>query len=410
MKLYKPTYKDKKTGKTKTCQCWYMTFVDTKMKRRRLPLFTNRAASQKVADRVEELLACCGTITPDLQKWFENLPEKLRNNLVSCGLIDNRRLSAHLGRPLSQHLEDFCSGLEADNRKEAYIQQVKSSISMILEGCGFEAWSDIDGNKVKMFLTKSRGDDGYGERTYNAHLRAFKEFSAWLIQEDRVSGSDPMKNHKLIKQTEFRKKRRALTTDEIQKLIEATEAAPKRYNMTGHERSLVYRLAIETGLRAGEIKSLTVLSFDFKHLGVRVEASNSKGKRSADLILMSETAKAIKALLDSKSLSDKAFGMPHKANTAAMLKEDLKAAKIPYTDDSGRDCDFHALRHTFITNLSRAGVHPTVAQKLARHSSIELTMKYYTHVLHESEVAAIDLLKNLSYACPKGARKWKKVD
>ena len=122
---------------------------------------------------------------------------------------------------------------------------------------------------------------------------------------------------------------------------------------------------------------------------------------------MGDTAKAIKAHLSGKLPTATAFGMPHITNTASMLKDDLKAAKIPYTDDSGRDVDFHALRHTFITNLSRAGVHPTVAQKLARHSSIELTMKYYTHVLHESEVAAIDSLKNLSYTCPDDARRRK---
>jgi site-specific recombinase XerD len=42
--------------------------------------------------------------------------------------------------------------------------------------------------------------------------------------------------------------------------------------------------------------------------------------------------------------------------------------------------DFHALRHTFISNLARAGVHPRNAQALARHSTIDLTMNVYTHV------------------------------
>jgi integrase len=65
------------------------------------------------------------------------------------------------------------------------------------------------------------------------------------------------------------------------------------------------------------------------------------------------------------------------------------------TSFSGRDCDFHSLRHTFVTNLALAGVHPVVAQKLARHYNIQLTMKYYTHVLHKSEVEAINALQNL---------------
>jgi len=310
-----------------------------------------------------------------------------------------------LGKQLTEHLKDFCDGLVADKRKPAYINKTKTNIERILSNCGFKVWSDIDGNKVKTFLAKSRGPNGYGERTYNAYLRGFKEFCGWMLREDRAAGSDPMKSHSLIRQTEFRKKRRALTVDEARRLLEATAAAPKRYNMTGHERSLVYRMALEAGLRAGEIRGLKVLSFDFesKHPTVHVEPSDTKGKKPADLVLMDATVELLKEFFSDREATDKAFSMPHTANTAVMLRADLKTADIEYRDDAGRDVDFHALRHTFITNLALAGVHPAVAQKLARHSSIELTMKYYTHVLHTSEVAAIDALQVLSSACHLGA-------
>ena len=405
MQIYKPTFTYK--GKQKDCKVWYLRFTDNRQTRRRLPAFTNRRATERAAGKIEDLLSSGGVITPEIQKWFDGEGQKLVANLIKFGLIANRRLSEHLTKTLREHLDDFTDGLKADNRKTAYINQVKSSIIKTLDGCKFDVWGDIDGNKVKTFLTKSRGKDGYGERTYNNYLRAFKEFTAWLIQEDRVTGSDPMKPHKLIKQTEFRKKRRALTIDEMHKLLKATEAAPDRYNMTGQERSLVYRLALETGLRSNEIKTLKVLSFDFENNGVHVDASNSKGKRSYDLILMSDTAKDVKELLRGKLPTATAFGMPHTANTALMLKDDLKVAEIPYTDDSGRDVDFHALRHTFITNLCRAGVHPTVAQKMARHSSIELTMRYFSPALRESEVAAVDALKSLSNSCSDGEHKRK---
>jgi hypothetical protein len=44
-------------------------------------------------------------------------------------------------------------------------------------------------------------------------------------------------------------------------------------------------------------------------------------------------------------------------------------------------------------------VHPAVAQKQARHSEITLTMKFYTHVLRESEIDAMNRLAGLSRAC-----------
>jgi hypothetical protein len=38
------------------------------------------------------------------------------------------------------------------------------------------------------------------------------------------------------------------------------------------------------------------------------------------------------------------------------------------------------MRHLFITSLERAGVSPKMAQTLARHSDIRLTLGVYTHV------------------------------
>jgi len=60
-----------------------------------------------------------------------------------------------------------------------------------------------------------------------------------------------------------------------------------------------------------------------------------------------------------------------------MLKRDLKRTDIPYVI-GGKFADFHSLRHTFITNLALAEVHPAKAQRLARHSTIALTMNVYT--------------------------------
>jgi hypothetical protein len=47
---------------------------------------------------------------------------------------------------------------------------------------------------------------------------------------------------------------------------------------------------------------------------------------------------------------------------------------LAYRDDADHVADFHALRHTYISNLASAGVHPKIAQALARHSTITLTM------------------------------------
>ena len=72
-----------------------------------------------------------------------------------------------------------------------------------------------------------------------------------------------------------------------------------------------------------------------------------------------------------------------------MIRIDLAAADIPYRDD-GKDYDFHALRHQFITGLARAGVSLKSAQELARHSKPELTANTYTHLTIKDTAADVE--------------------
>ncbi len=64
-------------------------------------------------------------------------------------------------------------------------------------------------------------------------------------------------------------------------LINASMDGPERYGMSGQERATLYKLAIETGLRAGELASLTRASFtlDADKPTVTVDAAYSKRRR-----------------------------------------------------------------------------------------------------------------------------------
>ena len=71
---------------------------------------------------------------------------------------------------------------------------------------------------------------------------------------------------------------------------------------------------------------------------------------------------------------------------------------LTYRDSAGRVADFHSLRHRFITELVKAGVHPKDAKELARHSTITLTMDRYAHVGLRDTAAALSKLKLVSPA------------
>jgi integrase len=84
-----------------------------------------------------------------------------------------------------------------------------------------------------------------------------------------------------------------------------------------------------------------------------------------------------------------------------LFKADLAAAGIPYMDVQGRLADFHALRHTFGTNLSLAGVLPRVAMELMRHSDLRLTMKIYTDASCLPAAEGIDRLPSFTRTGPQ---------
>ena len=73
----------------------------------------------------------------------------------------------------------------------------------------------------------------------------------------------------------------------------------------------------------------------------------------------------------------------------------VEASAVHYEDEDGHFADFHSLRHSYISALTAAGVHPKVAQVLARHSTITLTMDRYSHLGMVDVEGALDKLPRL---------------
>jgi integrase len=398
MKTYRPTFTDKATGKKKKCSHWYITFVDNLQIRRRLPAFVNKPATERAAVKLQELLACGGVLSQPLQAWLEKeIPVPMRARLVEWGIIDGQRMSSHLGKPLAAHVADFRAALEAKGNKAEYARRQAVTLNSIFSACGFKTWTDLDANRLYTHLAGLRGAEGISQRTFNAHLKAAQHFCRWMIQERRATSS-PLAHLRSVTQTEIRRQRRALDLDEQRRLLTVTAQGPIHHTMTGAERSLVYRLALETGLRAGEIGKLTRAAFNFDACTVTLPASDTKNKRVAEIDLKPSTAALLRAHLAGRPPDALAFSENVSDRSAETLRLDLAAAGIPYRDDAGRTVDFHALRHTFITNLARAGVHPSDAQALARHSTITLTMNYYTHTARRELKRIINEQPDLSAA------------
>ena len=109
-----------------------------------------------------------------------------------------------------------------------------------------------------------------------------------------------------------RRDRQALTVEELRNMLNTTAAGPARNSMNGSEQALLYRLAVESGLRSNELRSLTKASFDLNDTAptVTVEAAYSKRKRQDTLPLRPETVPVLRSPLASKTPTARAFHIP----------------------------------------------------------------------------------------------------
>ena len=287
MRLFKANYRDRE-GKQQKSARWYLDFTDANGIRRRLPGLPDRKATEALGRNLERLVVCrMNGEQPDrqLSEWLECCPERLRDKLAAIGLLSRERAAG--GKPLSEHLADYRACLLARGNTAKHANMMIRHCERVFDGAGCVAWSDLSPSKIIKALDSLRSEQGKGgagkvklsAMTRNHYLRGVKSFGGWMVADGRAS-ENPLAHLKAINtQTDRRHLRRALEVDEVRRLLDATNREPTRFGMTGPERALLYRLAIETGLRANELRSLTVASFDLDGLTVAVEAAYSKHRR-----------------------------------------------------------------------------------------------------------------------------------
>ena len=195
-----------------------------------------------------------------------------------------------------------------------------------------------------------------------------------------------------------------LTYDGIDAAVNRTrERLAKRPDLVaklegqGRERALIYKALVLTGLRRGELASLTVghLEFDNPTPHARLNPADEKNREGNSVPLRADLAADLRCwladlLADAQEraraarkpipvrLASKTRLLNVPTGLVRILNRDLAAAGIPKRDERGRTLDVHSMRTTFGTLLSKGGVAPRVAQSAMRHSSIDLTMNVYT--------------------------------
>lgn len=236
---------------------------------------------------------------------------------------------------------------------------------------------------VESYKAALRADVGPRQTDYIlARLRRlFSLCVAWeLCTKNPVSGGK-------VKFFNVKARRdRYVTPEEETKLLEAAEARLRPAIL----------FSIHTGLRQGELISLTWAQVDFKvgtYGQVKVRGTLAKDREDRHVPL-NATARAALDSLPRGIRKDARVFVGLGSNRGSLNKlwyEAVKASKVNEGGEEGHEITWHTLRHTYASRLVMSGADLATVQRLMGHENISTTMRYAHLARPHIEAAVLSL-------------------
>ena len=172
---------------------------------------------------------------------------------------------------------------------------------------------------------------------------------------------------------------RYLTDDEEKRLFEIL------VGRRAHIRPIVV-VALQTGMRQGEILGMTWENVDFEQKTIYV--AHTKTGRPRKLPMSRPVEVELRSLKQDASSDEHVFSY---ARTGLKLTTFRHAWEGACTEAKISGLRFHDLRHTFATRLRAKGVHEMDIMSLLGHTTLQMTSRY-THAMPENLRTAVDSL------------------
>ncbi|MBV8069953.1 MAG: tyrosine-type recombinase/integrase [Acidobacteriaceae bacterium] len=371
MGVFRPQYKDKKTGELKHTRVWYYKFVFAG----RLIKESAKTTSKTVAKEAEKKRR------RELEEGFNGLSDSRDDRIRSLGEL----------------AKTFLKDYKVRQPKSATF--AKYAIEHIQETLGHVMVVDINSRTILDYQTE-RLNEGAAPKTINEEtgflLRLLPVTHAGAIRAQ-------LKQQKRLKLKITRRVGKAYSDEEKHELLKAARKGRRSTSIY-----MAIMLAQHAGLRDKEIRTLQWRRFDLAKRMITVgETKSAAGTGRTipindDLFAVAvEYAKWYTERFGTANPDWYVFplGKPI-ANDPTRPLTTLKTAWRNTRKQSKVSGRFHDNRHTFITDLAESGAGDQVIQDLAGHVSKEM-VRHYSHIRTEAKRRAVGALSRKPQPSPE---------
>ncbi|MCC2382010.1 tyrosine-type recombinase/integrase [Bacillus cereus] len=216
--------------------------------------------------------------------------------------------------------------------------------------------------------------------TINKVFNALKKYCKWSNKTEAIADIS------VVKQKDLKRiAPKSLDRNERNQLIREVDRA-------GNKRDLaIVLLLLNTGLRVSELTNIDINDIDINDIALierkgTVKVIIGKVNKERTVPLNAETRKALNKYLEERSGNNPALFLSNRGERISVRSVQHLINKHGF--------NVHQLRHTFITDLVRAGHDISVIQSLTGHSSAEMILRYSAPSEEDRTNAVEKLYKN----------------
>ena len=255
---------------------------------------------------------------------LERRAELVKGEVLS---VAENAIADHQSTPLSGHVADYISHQTAKGLNQVRIKNTKNRLRRLAEECGVRRLADLNTTGLNSWLA-ARQTEGMGAGTRNEYRQEMVGFGNWCVRNHRLLNNPFAEVPRADAKTDCRRKRRAITEEELIKLLDATRRRPLMEAKTirrgknkgkplgklreetrihleqlGRERALIYKTLVLTGLRKNELASITVgqVMLDAPLPYLILNAADEKNREGSTIPLRSDLAADLREWIAEKA-------------------------------------------------------------------------------------------------------------